>query len=49
MENGEFILGDVLEVDVEKLLSEKNLHSEKTLVVGNLPYYITSPILRKFF
>ena len=22
---------------------------EKTLVVGNLPYYITSPILRKFF
>ena len=22
---------------------------DKTLVVGNLPYYITSPILRKFF
>jgi 16S rRNA (adenine1518-N6/adenine1519-N6)-dimethyltransferase len=22
---------------------------EKTLIVGNLPYYITSPILRKFF
>jgi 16S rRNA A1518/A1519 N6-dimethyltransferase RsmA/KsgA/DIM1 with predicted DNA glycosylase/AP lyase activity len=22
---------------------------KKTLVVGNLPYYITSPILRKFF
>lgn len=49
MENGKFILGDVLEVDVEKLLSEKKLHSEKTLIVGNLPYYITSPILRKFF
>jgi 16S rRNA (adenine1518-N6/adenine1519-N6)-dimethyltransferase len=25
------------------------LNVEKTLVVGNLPYYITSPILRKFF
>lgn len=49
IENWEFILGDVLEVDVEKVLSEKNLHSEKTLIVGNLPYYITSPILRKFF
>lgn len=49
IENWEFVLGDVLEVDVEKLLSNKKLHSEKTLVVGNLPYYITSPILRKFF
>jgi 16S rRNA (adenine1518-N6/adenine1519-N6)-dimethyltransferase len=49
IENGKSILGDVLEVDVEKLLKEKKLHSEKTLVVGNLPYYITSPILRKFF
>lgn len=40
---------DVLEVDVEKVLKEKNIDSKKTLVVGNLPYYITSPILRKFF
>lgn len=49
MENWEFIEGDVLEVDVEKLLSDKKLHSSQTLIVGNLPYYITSPILRKFF
>lgn len=49
IENWKFILGDVLEVDVEKLLSENKLYSEKTLIVGNLPYYITSPILRKFF
>lgn len=49
IQNLKLIEGDVLEVDVEKLLSEKKLHSEKTLVVGNLPYYITSPILRKFF
>jgi 16S rRNA (adenine1518-N6/adenine1519-N6)-dimethyltransferase len=43
------ILSDVLEVDVVKLLGEKKLVPTKTLVVGNLPYYITSPILRKFF
>ena len=49
IENGKFILGDVLELDVENMLSDKKLHSEKTLVVWNLPYYITSPILRKFF
>lgn len=47
--NLEIISWDILEVDVEKILSEKKLHSEKTLIVGNLPYYITSPILRKFF
>ena len=33
MENGEMILGDVLEVDVEKLLQDKKLDSKKTLVV----------------
>jgi len=42
-------LGDVLDIDVEKLLQEKKIDSKKTLLVGNLPYYITSPILRKFF
>jgi len=49
IENWEFVLWDVLEVDVEKLLSDKKIHSSQTLIVGNLPYYITSPILRKFF
>ncbi|MFZ2150908.1 MAG: rRNA adenine dimethyltransferase family protein [Candidatus Absconditicoccaceae bacterium] len=44
-----YIQGDVLEVDVAKILKEKKLKYERTLVVGNLPYYITSPILRKFF
>ena len=47
--NLEIISWDILEVDVEKLLKEKNLSTSKTLIVGNLPYYITSPILRKFF
>ncbi len=47
--NLEIISWDVLEVDVEKILSDKKIYSSQTLVVGNLPYYITSPILRKFF
>ncbi len=47
--NIQLIEGDVLDVDVEKLLKEKKLDSKKTFVSGNLPYYITSPILRKFF
>jgi 16S rRNA A1518/A1519 N6-dimethyltransferase RsmA/KsgA/DIM1 with predicted DNA glycosylase/AP lyase activity len=37
----QLIWGDVLEQDVQV--------DSETLVVGNLPYYITSPILRKFF
>lgn len=49
IENWTLIQGDVLEVDVDKLLQDKKLDSKKTLVVWNLPYYITSPILRKFF
>ncbi len=49
IENWEFILADILEIDVEEMLKEKRLSPKKTLVVGNLPYYITSPILRKFF
>lgn len=44
-----FIEWDVLDVDVKALLKANNLDSKTTLVVGNLPYYITSPILRKFF
>jgi len=43
------ILSDVLEVDVEDELLKRWCTPQKTLVVGNLPYYITSPILRKFF
>lgn len=45
----EFILSDILQLDVEDMLKGKRLSPAKTLVVGNLPYYITSPILRKFF
>lgn len=41
--------GDILEQDIEKLLKSKNINPNKTLIVWNLPYYITSPIFRKFF
>lgn len=47
--NVEIVCDDVLEVDVVGLLKSRNLEVDKTLIVGNLPYYITSPILRKFF
>ena len=47
--NWQFILSDILELDVDAMLQEKHLSPQKTLIVGNLPYYITSPILRKFF
>lgn len=49
IEHGEFVLRDILDLDVDLLLKEKMLSSQKTLVIWNLPYYITSPILRKFF
>ncbi|HMT27215.1 MAG TPA: rRNA adenine dimethyltransferase family protein, partial [Candidatus Absconditabacterales bacterium] len=43
------IWGDILDLDIEHFIKEKNLSPEKIFIVGNLPYYITSPILRKFF
>ena len=49
LETVEFLLQDVLTVDVPALLAEKWLNPDKTLIVGNLPYYITSPIFRVFF
>jgi 16S rRNA A1518/A1519 N6-dimethyltransferase RsmA/KsgA/DIM1 with predicted DNA glycosylase/AP lyase activity len=45
----DIIFGDVLEIQIEKILAEKKILPNKTLIVGNLPYYITSPIFRKFF
>jgi len=40
---------DILEFDISIFISEHNLDPKKILFVGNLPYYITSPIIRKFF
>jgi 16S rRNA (adenine1518-N6/adenine1519-N6)-dimethyltransferase len=47
--DAQIILSDVLLVDLVKVLEDRWLDPKRTLIVGNLPYYITSPIFRKFF
>lgn len=44
--NIEIVQGDVLEVDLEKLIDEK-LNGGPIKVVANLPYYVTTPIIGK--
>ncbi|KAB3531826.1 16S rRNA (adenine(1518)-N(6)/adenine(1519)-N(6))-dimethyltransferase RsmA [Alkaliphilus serpentinus] len=46
-ENVEVINKDILKVDLHKLLEEK-FEGKEIVVVGNLPYYITTPIIMKF-
>ncbi len=41
--NIEVINNDVLKVDIDKLISERGF--EKAKIIGNLPYYITTPII----
>ncbi len=43
--SAEIVWGDVLEEKRDQIKDNR----EEALIVGNLPYYITSPILRKFF
>ncbi len=45
-ENIEIIHGDVLKVDLEKIIEEK-LDNKPVKVVANLPYYVTTPIITK--
>lgn len=40
---------DILETDILETLVSQWIDPKKTLVIWNLPYYITSPIVRKFF
>lgn len=47
-ENVELINEDVLKVDLEKLVQEKN-GGRPVKVVANLPYYITTPIIMGLF
>lgn len=49
LDKDQIIFIDVLESNIEKELEKRNINPNKTLVVWNLPYYITSPIFRKFF
>lgn len=44
-DNVEIVHGDILEIDLERLLEA---NSGEYKVVANLPYYITSPVLRRF-
>lgn len=45
--NVEIINEDILKVDLHKLIEEK-FEGRDIVVVGNLPYYITTPIIMKF-
>lgn len=40
---------NVMYTDVLEWIAPQEVIDHTTLIVGNLPYYITSPILRKFF
>jgi len=49
MDNVELILGDILETDIRKVTEEAmSEHGLSELrIIGNLPYYITTPIIMK--
>lgn len=49
LNKNQIIFIDILESDIEKELKKRDIDPNKTLIVWNLPYYITSPIFRKFF
>ena len=46
-DNVEIVHGDVLKVDLHKLIEEK-FEGRPVKVVANLPYYITTPIIMRF-
>ncbi|KAB3537804.1 16S rRNA (adenine(1518)-N(6)/adenine(1519)-N(6))-dimethyltransferase RsmA [Alkaliphilus pronyensis] len=45
--NTEIVNSDILKLDLKSLIVDR-LDINKTIVVGNLPYYITTPIIMKF-
>jgi ribosomal RNA adenine dimethylase len=49
LNHDQIIFQDILQVDLETILSNINKNQNSTVVVGNLPYYITSPIFRLLF
>jgi len=46
-DNVDIIHGDILEANVKKVLEEQLADYEDVMVVANLPYYVTTPILLK--
>lgn len=45
-DNFEFVQSDALKIDLKKLIEEK-FTQNKIVVVANLPYYVTTPIITK--
>lgn len=45
-DNFEFVQSDALKIDFKKLIEEK-FTQKKIVVVANLPYYVTTPIITK--
>ena len=49
LDNVDLILGDILETDIRKI-TEKSMEEHglsELRIIGNLPYYITTPIIMK--
>jgi 16S rRNA (adenine1518-N6/adenine1519-N6)-dimethyltransferase len=46
--NTEIIHQDILKADVKAIMEEKFQDVEDVMVVANLPYYVTTPIIMKF-
>jgi 16S rRNA A1518/A1519 N6-dimethyltransferase RsmA/KsgA/DIM1 with predicted DNA glycosylase/AP lyase activity len=38
-----------LEQNIENLLGDRGVKEDEAIAVGNLPYYITSPIFKHLF
>lgn len=47
-ENVEIVHGDILKLNLKELAEKNNFSTREYKVIANLPYYITSPILRYF-
>lgn len=46
-DNVEIVQGDALKIDLKEIIDEK-LQGLKVVVIANLPYYITTPLIMKF-
>lgn len=40
---------DILDKNIDEILIEKGINRSSTYVIANIPYYITSPIIKRFF
>ena len=46
--NIEIIKGDILKLNLEKIVARYGLRATEYKIIANIPYYITSPIIRLF-